>query len=129
MVRIALLMAAGGVGTVSRYLLQGAVQHATSPSFPYGTVVVNLVGCFAFGLVWSLAEERFAIGPEARTVVLVGFVGSFTTFSTFAFESLEQLRDRELLFLLTNVGIQVVLGMVLVYCGIVVARAIAGVTS
>jgi CrcB protein len=126
LVKIALIMVAGGVGTLSRYLLQGAAQRLAPASFPYGTLAVNLIGCFAFGIVWSLAEERFAIGPQARIVLLVGFMGAFTTYSTFAFESLQELRDAELLMAAANVAAHVVLGIALVYCGMVTARAIGG---
>lgn len=126
MLKIGLIAAAGGLGTLGRYWLQGAVQKLAPATFPYGTLAVNLTGCFAFGFVWSLAEERFAIGPQTRTVLLVGFMGAFTTFSTFAFETLQQLRGAELLYAAANVAAQVVLGVALVYCGMLTARAIGG---
>ncbi len=127
--RILLLMLAGSLGTVSRYLLQGAVQSVSPPTFPYGTFVVNAIGCFAFGVVWSLAEERYAISHEVRIVVLVGFMGAFTTFSTFAFESLQQLRDSELLIAGLNVALQCVVGIALVYAGMLLARSVGGAAS
>lgn len=129
MARIAMLMAAGGLGTVSRYLLQGAVQEMGPAAFPFGTLVVNAVGCFVFGFVWSLAEEYYAIGQEVRIIVLIGFLGAFTTFSTFAFESLQQLRDSELLLAFVNVAVQCVIGIALVFVGILLARTVFGVAS
>jgi CrcB protein len=128
MLKVVLMMGAGSVGTLCRYLLQGAVQGLFSASFPFGTLVVNLTGCFIFGFIWSLAEERFAISPEARLVLLVGLLGAFTTFSTFAFESLEELREGELLLMAVNIGAQVVLGIALTWAGIVFARTLGGVS-
>ena len=129
MIRIVMLMIAGGLGTVSRYLLQGAVQQVAPATFPYGTLAVNMLGCLAFGFIWSLAEERFSINPETRIILLIGFMGAFTTFSTFAFESLQQLRDSELLLAFVNVAVQVVLGIALVYIGMLLARTIGGASA
>lgn len=74
---------AGAVGTISRYLLAGLVQRTVVGSFPpWGTLAVNGLGCLVFGTVWAVASERFAFSAEVRTVLLVGFLGAFTTFST-----------------------------------------------
>lgn len=124
-----MLMAAGGLGTVSRYLLQGAVQQLGPATFPFGTLVVNAVGCFVFGFIWSLAEERYVIGEETRIIMLIGFLGAFTTFSTFAFESLQQLRDSELLLAFVNVAVHCVIGIALVFAGMLLARTMFGVAS
>jgi len=75
------LAAAGALGTISRYALAGLVQRAGS-SFPWGTLAVNGLGCLAFGAIWAAGSERFALSAELRTILLVGFVGAFTTFST-----------------------------------------------
>jgi len=76
------LAAAGALGTISRYALAGLVQRAGGGSFPWGTFVVNGLGCLVFGAIWAAASERFALSAELRTILLVGFVGAFTTFST-----------------------------------------------
>ena len=89
------LAALGAVGTLARYGLGGFVQQLHAGAFPWGTLVVNALGCFLFGLVWTLAEERLVISGETRTVVLIGFMGAFTTFSTYAFETGAMLRDGE----------------------------------
>jgi fluoride exporter len=87
MQKILLLALAGAFGTLARYWLSGAVYHYLSRDFPWGTWVVNILGCFLFGLVWVLADERGIIPGHLRTIVLIGFMGAFTTFSTYVFES------------------------------------------
>jgi len=76
------LAAAGALGTISRYALAGLAQRAGGGSFPWGTLAVNGFGCLLFGVVWALTSDRFAVGAGIRTVLLVGFLGAFTTFST-----------------------------------------------
>jgi CrcB protein len=113
---------AGAAGTLSRYWLGGLVQRICGESFPWGTLAVNGLGCFLFGFVWSLAEERLVISGETRFLILTGFMGAFTTFSTFAFETGEQLRDSEWLLALGNVAAQLILGLALVFLGTALGR-------
>lgn len=116
------LALAGGIGTLARYGLQGYVQLRAGSAFPWGTLVVNLLGCFLFGLVWSLAEERLLIGGELRAVLLVGFMGGFTTFSSFAFETGQLMRDAQWLLAAGNVLAQNVLGLAGVFLGFACGR-------
>jgi CrcB protein len=109
-------------GTLARYALQGLVQRLFNASFPWGTVAVNLLGCFAFGVVWSLAEERLLISGQTRTILLVGFMGAFTTFSTFAFETSELLRDSQWLLASAYWLGQALFGVLLLFAGIAVGR-------
>jgi CrcB protein len=81
------MMLAGALGTLARYVLAGVVQRLVGGEFPVGTLAVNVLGCFLFGLVWGLSEQRVLLSPEVRLPVLTGFMGAFTTFSTFAFET------------------------------------------
>ena len=109
MQKLLLLALAGSVGTLARYGLGGFVQSLCGKVFPWGTVAVNLLGCMLFGLVWSSLEERWPTSGETRMIILVGFMGAFTTFSTFVFESGELLRDAEWIpalgyFTIHNVG-------------------------
>jgi CrcB protein len=117
------LALAGALGTVVRYGLGGIVQRAT-PAFPLGTLAVNGLGCLLFGIVWSLAEERFLVSGETRLVVLVGFMGAFTTFSTYAFETAQMLRDSGWLVAATNVLVQNALGLIGVLAGMAIGRSI-----
>jgi len=122
MTKLAWLAAAGAVGTLARYGVAGVVQRALGGAFPWGTLVVNAVGCLLFGLVWALAEERMVISGETRAILLVGFMGAFTTFSTFAFETSAMLRDAEWSFALANVLSQNVLGIVCFFAGLALGR-------
>jgi fluoride exporter len=107
--KLLLIAVAGAFGTLARYGLGGLVQEHSGKIFPWGTVVVNLLGCLAFGIVWASLEERWPIGGEIRTIILVGFMGAFTTFSTFIYETNGLLSDHEWLpavgyFTLHNLG-------------------------
>ncbi len=95
MTKLMWLFAAGGLGALARYALGGFVQRWSGSELPFGTIVVNLVGCLLFGFVWTLADERLLISGETRFIILTGFMGAFTTFSTFAFETSGLLRDAE----------------------------------
>ena len=116
------LALAGAVGTVSRYALSGWAQRLGGERFPWGTLSVNLAGCFLFGLVFALAEERFVIPGRLRLIILTGFMGAFTTFSTFSFETAGMLRDDQWLPALANVTVQNVGGIALVLLGFAAAR-------
>lgn len=86
-------------------------------SFPYGTLVVNLLGCFAIGVLAGLAESRQLFGPEVRLFALIGLLGGFTTFSTFGYETFAMIRDTEYLRVTANVGAHVIFGLCLVWLG------------
>ena len=115
----ALLVGSGGfLGALVRYGLSGLV-HRQVPltTFPYGTLVVNLTGCFAIGVVSGLAESRQLFGPEFRTFALIGILGGFTTFSTFGNETFAMFRDEEYLLAASNIGGHVILSLALVWLG------------
>ena len=122
MTKLAWLAGAGALGTLARYGVGGVVQRALGGAFPWGTLVVNALGCLLFGLVWALAEERLVISGETRVILLVGFMGAFTTFSTFAFETSAMLRDAEWSFALANVLSQNVLGIACFFAGLALGR-------
>ncbi len=120
--KLAWLAAAGTLGTFSRYFLSGLVQRLHDGEFPWGTLAVNALGCLLFGLVWTLAEERSLISAQNRAILLIGFMGAFTTFSTYVFETGQMLRDSEWLLAMGNFAGQNVLGFVSLYLGAVLAR-------
>ena len=122
--RIVWLAAAGGVGTLARYGLSGAVQRVHQSTYPWGTLVVNALGCFLFGVVWTLAEERLVISGETRFVLLVGFMGGFTTFSSYAYETGAMLRDAEWLLAAANVLAHNLIGLALFFAGLALGRVL-----
>ncbi len=120
--KLVALALAGALGTLSRYALGGIVQRICGGSFPWGTLAVNSLGCFLFGLAWMLAEERVRISPETRFVILVGFMGAFTTFSTLVFETEALMRDSEWLLAIGNYLGNTVLGIVFLLLGMALGK-------
>lgn len=113
------IVGAGGfIGALARYSLSGFV-HRLLPAaeFPYGTLVVNLLGCLVIGIFAGLAEDRQLFGPEFRTFVLIGILGGFTTYSTFGYETFAMMRDAEFLSAAANVLGHVVTGLAMVWLG------------
>ena len=121
---IGLIALAGAVGTVARFGLSGVVHRWCGERFPWGTLAVNAVGCFLFGLVWMLAEDRLIISGRTRIVVLTGFMGAFTTFSTFAFETSQLLEESQWTAAAGNLLLQNGLGLVCIFLGLAVGRSL-----
>ena len=120
---IFLLIAIGGaIGSVARYLLSAAVLRVTGTLFPLGTFVVNALGCFVFGLIAGAAEQRVALPPPMRAFLLIGVLGGFTTFSSYAYESFALIRDGQLLWASINLAAQVAIGVIGVAVGFFVMR-------
>lgn len=108
----------GFIGSILRYVVSGYVQQITkSVIFPYGTLAVNLIGCFIIGFLSQLADTRGIFTPETRALVFIGFLGGFTTFSTFSNESVNLLRDGENVLAFVNAGIHFLFGFGAVWVG------------
>ena len=122
MERILLLFAAGGLGTLGRYAVATWVERASSTDFPWGILAANALGSLAFGVIYSLAEEHNLLSGEARIVVLVGFLGAFTTFSTFAFDTSQLIRDDRYMWAAGNMILNNAIGLSLVFVGIGIGR-------
>lgn len=115
----------GFAGSVLRYAASGYVQQLTnSIDFPYGTLAVNVIGCFVIGFLSQLAESRGVFTAESRAFVFIGLLGGFTTFSSFGNETMNLLIADEGLPALANVGAQIVLGLSAVWLGRVLAHVI-----
>ena len=112
-----MLALAGAAGPLARFGLHGAAQRLSETHLPAGTLAVNALGSFLFGVIWSLAEERAAISPQTRQVLLVGFLGAFTTFSTFSFETGQLIRSGAYLAAAGNIAAQNALGIGLFLVG------------
>jgi CrcB protein len=87
----------GFLGANARYLLGGWIASRLGVGFPYGTYVINVTGSFVLGFFLAFAQDRAWVAPSARLLFAVGFVGAYTTFSTFEYESIRLLQDEELL--------------------------------
>jgi CrcB protein len=123
-VRLALIAIFGAAGTLARYGLQGLVQIRIASTFPYGTLLVNLSGCFLLGLIGQFTLNRLVISPDWRVAIAVGFFGGYTTFSSFGWETAKMLEDGEWLRASTYVVSSVVAGLLLSVAGIHLANKI-----
>ena len=108
----------GGVGSIARFLCQRSVSAWYPHAFPFGTLIVNFLGCFLIGLLLGLAEKGSFVKPELKLLLVTGFCGGYTTFSAFAAENIQLLRDGRLLyFMLYTIG-SVVLGILAAFAGL-----------
>jgi CrcB protein len=119
-----LLIALGGAaGTLARYGVSvGCARLADRWSFPVGTVAVNLLGCFLIGLLNGVFLDRESVRPEVRAALIVGFLGGFTTFSSYAWETAGLLERREALRVVANLLVSNVAGVLLVVLGYAIGR-------
>ena len=118
--RILLVAVGGAIGAVGRYLLSGWVSRATQHSpFPYGTLSVNVLGALLLGLLLGATTSgSLLLAPRYRTMLGVGLLGAFTTFSTFAYETLESVRMGDLRTALLNVGVSLTVGLAACWLGV-----------
>jgi CrcB protein len=116
--RIVLIALFGAAGTLARYGLQGVVQVRTGGLFPYGTLLVNLTGCFFLGLIAQFTLNRMVISPDWRIAIAVGFFGGYTTFSSFGWETAKMMEDGEWMRASVYVAASVIAGLFLSAAGI-----------
>ena len=125
MTKILLVGAGGFIGSVLRYLVSGFAQtFSQSMAFPYGTLAVNVLGCFCIGFLSELADVRALISSDTRAFLIVGILGGFTTFSAFGNETMNLIRDGDAALALMNVGAHVLLGLGAVWLGYTMAALI-----
>ena len=114
----------GALGAVSRFWLGNAVSKAIGSALPYGTFVINALGCFAMGLLMTLIVDRELLPAAWRLFLCVGFLGGFTTFSSFGYEALMLFTEGRLIAALAYVGGSVGLGLVAAAAGVLCAKAV-----
>jgi CrcB protein len=117
-----LILVAGGIGSLARYLTASVVTARWGAKFPWGTLVVNVTGCFLIGLIVTLLTERFQPHPNWRLTLVVGFLGGYTTFSSFEWETFAVVREGGYWIGLANVVGSVVLGYLAVWTGVLLGR-------
>ena len=120
--RFFLIALFGAIGTLARYGLGGVVQIRTGSTFPYGTLLINLTGCFLLGLIGQLTMNRMLISPDLRVAIAVGFFGGYTTFSSFGWETAKMLEAGEWLRATAYVAASVFAGLLLSVVGIRLAN-------
>jgi len=121
-VPLVLIGVGGFAGAIARYLVDGAVAGRTSGAFPWGTLVVNLSGSLILGLLFAVSTERAILPAEIRGPVLIGFIGAYTTFSTYMLESWRLVEDGAIALALANLLGSTLLGLVAVVAGVAIGR-------
>jgi len=115
----------GAFGAILRFWLGGFVSERMGVRFPYGTFVINCTGSFLIGLAVTLLAERGHWNPNWRYLIPIGFIGGYTTFSTFELETFRSFQDGEILMASLNVVLSVVVGFLSVWLGVITGRSIS----
>ncbi len=126
MIRTLLVGLGGFLGTLLRYWLSGLIARRYGETFPLGTLIVNALGCFLAGFIFYFLYDRLLTSPTSRTVVFIGLLGGFTTFSSYALQTFTLLRDGEVFLALLNIAASNILGLFLIWGGYSLARIIGG---
>jgi CrcB protein len=122
--RTLLIGFAGLVGTLGRYCLADLFGRRFGESFPIGTIIINVVGCFLAGLLFYILQERHLVSETVRLAIMVGLLGGFTTFSAFGLQTFTLFRDGEVFLAFANLIVSNVLGLFFVWVGFLLARAV-----
>ncbi len=125
MIKIALVGLGGGLGAICRYLIyEASLIMVENAWLPLGTLIVNISGCFVIGLLGGISETREVFSPEIRALVFIGFLGGFTTFSTFGYEIFFFIRNGQTGMAIANLALQITLGLSGVWAGFYLAKYI-----
>jgi CrcB protein len=122
MTRYLLVMLGAALGGLARYVIGTAVMQRFTGRFPLGTLVVNVMGCFLIGILMPLLTERGEPRPNLRLFLVVGVLGGYTTFSSFAWESFQAVDESSRWIGFANLALSVILGYLAVWCGALLAR-------
>jgi CrcB protein len=114
----------GFVGSILRFWLVTYIGQRMGTRFPYGTFLVNISGCFLIGLVMTILTERTQLSPTYRYLIPIGFIGGYTTFSAFEYETLRALQDGQFTIGLLNIVLSVLVGFLMVWTGLMVGKAV-----
>jgi CrcB protein len=125
MTKYLMVVIGGGLGSALRFWVGSYVSERLGTRFPYGTFVINITASFLIGFILTVLAEKTDSNPNWRYLIPIGFIGGYSTFSTFEFESFRAFQNGEILITGLNIGLSVVLGFVSVWLGAVAARTIA----
>jgi CrcB protein len=114
----------GGVGSACRYAASVWAANRFGPAMPYGTLLVNVVGCFIIGLFMTITTERIIVNPYWRLLISVGFLGGLTTFSSFSYETWRLILEGEAMRAAGNIGLNLIASLAATWLGIVLARSV-----
>ena len=124
MTQIISIAAGGAAGALFRFWVSGGIYHLFGRGFPYGTLAVNVLGSMVMGFLYVLLLDRLTASPEMRGALLIGFLGAFTTFSTFSIETLNLIEQAELLKAGLNVLVSVIACLAACWFGLALGRQI-----
>lgn len=122
MTQLLAIAAGGSIGAVMRFIVSTGIYSWLGRGFPYGTLVVNVLGSLLMGLLYELFLQRLSVSPEVRAFLLVGFLGAFTTFSTFSIETVNLIEQGDLLKAMANVFVSVILCVLAAWIGLQIMR-------
>ena len=122
MIRYLLVVIGGGAGALARYVGASAIMTRFGGKFPLGTLVINVTGSFLIGFLMTILTERFKLDPNWRLLLVVGFLGGYTTFSSFEWETYTAVREGALWTGMLNVVSSIMVGYVAVWLGAMLAR-------
>ena len=115
---IIMLIFGGALGATARYTISQFIDKHFTTQFPVGIFIVNIIGCFFIGLIMSLLQNKFLLNEVFRFFLVIGFFGSLTTFSTFAFDNFNLFNMKNFTFLFLNLFVTNLLGIIMVFLGI-----------
>ena len=124
LIKIIMILAGGGLGAVARYTLGSQIDKNLNLSFPVGIFFVNLLGCFLIGLIVSIFENKLIFSENLKIFFIVGFLGSLTTFSTFAFDNYNFMTQKNILLLFANIFLTNTFGLLMVLIGMKTVKII-----
>ena len=124
MIKLLNLIIGGALGTLARYFLTHITYHFLGANFPYGTLIVNLIGCFIIGVLATFSSGMFFLTYNHRLLLVTGFCGAFTTFSTFIFDSANLIQKGEILKASLNIVLSLVLGFLIFRAGELIGKAL-----
>jgi fluoride exporter len=122
LLQILAIAGGGALGALGRFFVSNGMYRLLGRDFPWGTLTVNSLGSFLMGMLFVLFIDRLATGPEVRGAILVGFLGAFTTFSTFSMETLSLIEDGSLVRAFLNVGMNVLICLLACWAGVLLGR-------